>query len=92
MWWLVYCEGEGMFCLLCRVHNTKNKYNKQNTFNLGPSPNDKYSAVIDQARASGRTLTAMCKLEGRNSSLANQYKLAHEVADKLTYNAVLSSY
>ena len=31
MWWLVHCEGEGMFCLLCRVHNTKNKYNKLST-------------------------------------------------------------
>ncbi|CAH3185549.1 unnamed protein product, partial [Porites evermanni] len=37
MWWLVYCAWEGMFCLLSRVHNTKNKYNKQNTFNSAPS-------------------------------------------------------
>lgn len=28
MWWLVYIEGQGMFCLLCRVHNTKNRFNK----------------------------------------------------------------
>ena len=44
MWWLVYCEGEGLFCLLCRVHNTKNKYNKQNTFKSAPSTNYKHSA------------------------------------------------
>ena len=92
MWWLVYCEGEGMFCLLCRVHNTKNKYNKQNIFNLAPSTNYKHSAVSDHARASGHTSTVICELERRNSSLANQYKVAHEVADKVTYNAFLSSY
>ena len=90
--WLVYCEGEGMFCLLCRVHNTKNKYNKQNIFNLAPSTNYKHSAVSDHARASGHTSTVICELERRNSSLANQYKVAHEVADKVTYNAFLSSY
>ena len=92
MWWLVYCEGEGMFCLLCRVHNTKNKYNKQNTFNSVPSTNYKHSAVSDHARASGHTSTVICELERRNSSLANQHKVAHEVADKVTYNAFLSSY
>ena len=55
MWWLVYCEGEGMLCLLCRVHNTKNKYYKQDTFNLAPSTNYKHGAVSNQARASEHT-------------------------------------
>ncbi|CAH3019466.1 unnamed protein product [Porites evermanni] len=36
--------------------------------------------------------TIICELERRNSSLANKYKVAHEVADKVTYNAFLSSY
>ena len=92
MWWLVYCEGEGMFCLLCRVHNTKNKYNKQNTLNQAPSTNFKHSAVSDHARASGHTSTIICELERRNSSLAHQHKVASEVTDKITYNAFLSSY
>ena len=92
MWWLVYCEGEGMFCLLCRVHNTKNKYNKQNTFNSAPSTNYKHSAVSDPERGSGHTSIVICELERRNSSSANKYKVAHEVADKVTYNAFLSSY
>ena len=74
-----------------RVHNTKNKYNKQNTFNLAPSTNYKHSAVSDHARPSGQTSTVICELERRNLSLANQYKVAHEVADKVTYNTFLSS-
>ena len=70
--WLVYCEGEGMFCLLCCGYNTKNKYNKQITFNLAPSTNYKHSAVSDHARGSGHTSTVICELERRNSSLANK--------------------
>ena len=81
-----------MFCLLCRVHNTKNKYNKQNTFNLSPSTNFKHSAVSDHARTSGHMSTILCELERRDSSLAQQHKVAHEVTDKITYNAFLSSY
>ena len=81
-----------MFCLLCRVHNTKNKYNKQNTFNLSPSTNFKHSAVGDHARTSGHMSTIRCKLERRDSSLAQQHKVAHEVTDKITYHAFLSSY
>jgi len=80
------------FCLLCCVHNTQNKYNKQNKFNFAPSTNYKHSAVSDHARASGHMSTVICELERRNSSLANQYKVAHEVADKVTSNTFLSSY
>ena len=71
------------------IHNTKNKYNKQNRFNLAPSTNYKHSAVSDHARASGHTSPLICELERRNSSLANQYKVAHAVADKVTYNALI---
>ena len=85
-------EGEGMFRLLCRVHNTKNKYNKQNTFNLSPSTNFKHSAVSDHARTSGHMSTILCELERRDSSLAQQHQVAHEVTDKITYNAFLCSY
>ena len=92
MWWLVYCKREGMSCLMCRVHNTKKKYNKQNTLNLAPSNNYKHSAVSDHARASGHMSTVICELERRNSSLANHFKVAHEVADTVIYNAFLSSY
>lgn len=84
MWWLAYCKGEGMFCLLCRVHNTKNKFNKQNTFNLAPSTNFKHSAVSDHAQASGHISSILCELERRNSSLAQQHKVPS--------NAFLSSY
>ena len=27
LWWLVYEEGNGMFCLLCRMHDCENPFN-----------------------------------------------------------------
>ena len=32
IWWLAYVEGKGMYCLLCRKHNTKNEQNKSKVF------------------------------------------------------------
>ena len=46
MWWLAFVEGEGMYCLLCRIHNTKNKFNKDWKFNCEPSVRYKRSAII----------------------------------------------
>ena len=50
------------------------------------------TSTAQRTRGSGHTSTVICELERRNSSLANKYKVAHEVADKVTYNAFLSSY
>ena len=33
MWWPVYGEDEGLFCLLCKKHDTSNPQNKSNVFN-----------------------------------------------------------
>ena len=36
-WWSVYVEDEGIYCLLCRKHDTLNKQNKNRKFNREPS-------------------------------------------------------
>lgn len=35
--WLLFQEGEGMFCILCRQHDTVNPQNKSKKFNSEPS-------------------------------------------------------
>lgn len=35
--WLVYVEGRGMFCLLCRKHDATNLQNKSTKFNTEPA-------------------------------------------------------
>ena len=52
MWWLVYIEWEGMYCLLCRVHNTKNRFNKDSKFKCEPSIRYKRSALFN-SKANG---------------------------------------
>ena len=37
LWWLVYEEGNGMFNLLCKMHNYENPFNHQKKFNQIPA-------------------------------------------------------
>lgn len=106
MWWLVFIEGEGMYCLLCRIHNTKNRYNKDCKFNCEPSVRYKRSALFNSkadghpvgkkdlghARSTGHLGTYLLELERRKSPLAQQHKTVQEKADKVTFNAMLSVY
>ena len=35
--WLIYKEGQEMFCLLCRKHYTSNNQNKSKKYNVEPA-------------------------------------------------------
>ena len=37
MWWLVYIEGEGQYCLICKKFDSKNPQNKKEFFSAEPS-------------------------------------------------------
>ena len=43
--WLVYVEGRGMFCLLCRKHDATNLQNKSKKFNTEPAVRFKRKSV-----------------------------------------------
>ena len=43
--WLLYEEGQEMFCLLCRKHNVVKAKNKSNKFNIEPAVRIKKKAV-----------------------------------------------
>jgi hypothetical protein len=47
-WWLVYAEGEGMFCLLCRQNEEHILQNKSKVFNKDPVVKFKKSALEEQ--------------------------------------------
>lgn len=49
--WLIYQEGQGMFCLLCRKHGTSNNQNKSKKYNLEPAVRFKWKTVEDHANS-----------------------------------------
>lgn len=93
VWWLIYVEGEGMYCLLCRIHNSKNKFNKQSVFNQVPSTNScKHSAITEHGKNGIHLDTIPCELARRNSSLAQQHREVKETKDQVTFNAFQACY
>ena len=52
LWWLVYVEGKGMFCLLCRKHNTENKQNHKAVFNREACTRNRPASVREHVSSS----------------------------------------
>lgn len=49
--WLLYEEGVGMFCLICKKHNKINLQNKSSKFNIEASVRFKRTAVLEHGNS-----------------------------------------
>lgn len=104
MWWLLYVKGQGMFCLLCRIHKTKSLFNKNSKFNSEPSVRLKRSALyysniqpgekkdLGHSQSTGHVSTFLLELEWRKSPQAQDYNDVLKQSDKVIYNATLAAY
>ena len=52
MWWPVYVEGEGLFCLLCKRHDMSNPQNKSKVVNKEPCKRFRPEEFEDHCRTS----------------------------------------
>ena len=109
MWWLIFVDDAraavgGMYCLLCRIHNTKNKYNKDAKFNTEPSVRYKKGAIFNpnakegdkkdlgHSQSGSHLATVNLELSRRQDTMAKEYKQMTETVDKVTFNAMMSCY
>ena len=52
IWWLVFIPDEGMYCVLCRLHQTQNTKNKlQKSYGLEPAVGMQSDALQEHARS-----------------------------------------
>ena len=70
--WLIYQEGQGMFCLLCRKHGTTNYQNKSKKYNLEPAVKFKRKAVEDHANSQQHAAAVTAELLSRVSSFEEE--------------------
>ena len=45
LWWLLFVQQKGMFCLLCRLHQAKSKHNKSVSYRMEPAVRFQSSAL-----------------------------------------------
>ncbi len=90
--WLVYLEGDGMFCLLCRRHNCSNSQNKSKKLNLEPSVRYKRKTVEDHANSQQHKNAVMAELLSRMSYFQKELDRKETTKDSVYYNALLTIY
>ena len=67
MWRPVYVEGEGLFCLLCKKHDTSNPQNKLKVFNKEPCKRFRLGEFEDQCRTSQHMSAVSAEMLQRDS-------------------------
>ena len=90
--WLLFQEGKGMFCIICRKHDTINPQNKSKKFNTEPSVRFKRKTVEEHASHQQHLAAVEAELLSRVSVFQHQVSYREQVRESVYYNAFLSLY
>lgn len=82
IWWLLYLENEGLFCLLCRKHNVDNPSNKSKIFNAAPSVRFRKEAIIEHSKGKQHQSAVQAEMAQRVSVFHRQVEERELVKDE----------
>ena len=91
LWWLVYEENKGMFCLLYQKHNLKSSRSKSDVWNTTPSVRLRREAVQDHLTTSQHKEAIKLEMMQRVSTFQKQVNEKREVNEKMlekTFTAI----
>jgi len=93
LYWLVYSETQhGMFCILCKKHNTVNKQNKSRIYNIEPACRFRKVALLEHSTSEQHKSAVMAELMQRVSVFDKELKDRETFANEVLYNAFMSCY
>ena len=92
VYWLVYEEGQGMYCFLCKKHNTENSKNKSKVYNSTPSVRFKKSALKDHSTSQQHKDAIEAEMLSRVSQFHKEVTEKEKVKDAVLLNAFLAAY
>ena len=81
MWWPVYVEGEGLYCLLCKKHDTFNPQNKSKIFNKEPCKRFRPEALADHLQTAQHKNAVAAEMLQRVSSFQKTLDERERVAE-----------
>ena len=87
--WLIYQEGRGMFCLLCRRHSTSDNQNNSK-YNLEPAIRFKWKVVEDHANSQQHAAAITAKLLRRVSTFEEEVRKIEDAKDEVYYKTLLT--
>ena len=90
--WLVFVEGEGMYCLICKKYKSKNQQNKSDIFNEMPSVRYKTTAINEHAQSQKHSAVITCEMMKRVSVFQKELDERQKVNDTVLYKVFYSIY
>ena len=91
-WWLVFVEGQGLFCLICKKHNMKNDINKRDVFVNTPGQRFISDAVKSHAVASVHKSAYEVEFTQRFSEFEKEDREKKAVANSVYERAFHTAY
>ena len=90
--WLVYVEGRGMFCLLCRKHDVTNLQNKSKKFNTEPAVRFKRKSVEENSTSQEHKAAVSTELLSHVSVFQKEFEEREKSKEDVYFNAFLALY
>ena len=90
--WLVYIEGRGMFCLLCRKHDATNLQNKSKKFNTEPAVRFKRKSVEEHSTSQQHKAAVTAELLSRVSVFQREFEEREKSKEDVYFNVFLALY
>lgn len=90
--WLIYEEGRGMFCYLCRKHNVANTKNKSKKFNVEAAVRFKKKAVEDHPNLQQHKDAIAAELLSRVSTFHEEIERKEKTKDDVYHNTFTAIY
>jgi len=90
--WLVFVEGEGMYCLICKKYKSTNHQNKSDIFNETPSVRFKTTTINEHAQSQKHLAAITCKMMNRVSVFQKELDERQKVNDTVLYKVFYSIY
>ena len=92
LWSLIYKENDGMFCLLCRKHNTGNLRNNSDTWNATPSIRFRRSSFVEHFATEQHKHAVQSEMLQRVSSFQKEYEEKWDLNDVMLEKAFTAVY
>ena len=90
--WLLYEEGVGMFCLICKKYNKINLQNKPSKFNIEAAARFKCVAVLEHGNSQQHKSSVEAEMIRRVSVFHKEIEQRYQSRDDVIHSAFLSLY
>ena len=90
IWWLLYVDNMGLFCLLCRKHNVDKPSNKSKIFNAAPCVRFQKEGINEHSKRKQNRSAVQAEMAQRMSVFHQQVEERDLVKDTVVLLASFS--